>query len=369
MRTRWNSTLELVDTCWIGLTIAPAAITTATDTALRDLGLTPLPSSKNCYILKTPANWSIPWRNIFSCLSGLKLVANTQVSVIVGGEEPTAQEISFHHKAVQETNILSRCMWLFEAISDKRVTCLFQPVIDRRGNIYGHESLVRATRDDGSQANGGEIFYASKILRVERLMDRYLHEMAIQKYMQQNLSGFLFINLIPGFIQRPEFYLEELSKAVSHFKMNPKQIVIDCTNSEHPGDIQHLKSIHKYCQSRGYMMSLDDIESVHSARRILNEISPDFIKLDMKLVQKILEDDAKDTVRQLVALAEQSASAVIAEGVETEAMREALMGVGVNLFQGYLFSPPPQTQPALQEKPVPAKKSVATAGKPSKKLH
>jgi len=42
----------------------------------------------------------------------------------------------------------------------------------------------------------------------------------------------------------------------------------------------------------------------------------------------------------VVALAETMGLAVIAEGVETEAQRDALAGLGCHAYQGYLFSRP-----------------------------
>jgi len=42
----------------------------------------------------------------------------------------------------------------------------------------------------------------------------------------------------------------------------------------------------------------------------------------------------------IMMLAQSMGSRVIAEGVETEVQRQALLGIGVHLAQGYLFSRP-----------------------------
>lgn len=340
MRTRWLSSLTLLKPCWICLIIPPAAITRSIDEELRALGLSPMRDGEHCYVLQTSDNWSLPWRNIHACLSHFKLRQNSQASIIAGEEIPSLQEAVLHQQPIDETQLLSEQTWLLDVIGQGRLSCHFQPVIDRKGNVFGYESLVRATREDGSIANGAEIFQASKLLRIEHLIDRHLHELAIRCYSELALSGFLFINLVPGFIQRPEFYFGGLSEAARQHNLNPKHIVLDCSNSENPRDIQHLKSITQYCRSQGYLVSLDDIESEHAARRILKEMRPDFIKLDMRLVRRAEEADAMDTINELVDMTRNSACTLIAEGVETESIHQLLLDTGISLFQGYLFSPP-----------------------------
>lgn len=339
MRTRWIKSLYLVRPCWVCLTISPQAITQKVDHALRSLEMEPLPDAEHCFCLQVDGNWGVSWRNISASLTELGIAANTQVGVVAGEEKPVMQEVAFHHKTVEETDSISDCLWLLDIIAVKQLSCSFMPVVDRRGEIFGYESLVRGAMDD-RVINGGEIFKASKVLQVEYLIDRHLHELAIQEFVAQKLSGFLFINFIPGFIQRPEFYLDGLAQALARQGLSAKQIVLDCTNSENPRDIQHLKSIAAYCRTRGYQVALDDIESAHTARRILQEMRPDFIKLDMRLVQKLPDPEAMDMISEIAALTQNSSCSLIAEGVETEDIRRKLEDAGILLYQGYLFSPP-----------------------------
>lgn len=345
MRTRWLNSTHIVKPCWICLTVPPRVVTPPLEKTLKNFGFTNSAHSEHCYLLKTEENWNIPWRNISAWLSDSKLASNAQVGILAGQERPSAHEISLHSKPIEETDDISKHLWVVDAITHASLTTHFQPVMDRRGQIFGYEALVRGAKDDGSTASGGAILAASKVLRIEHLIDRHLHELAIKTYAQRGLSGFLFINFIPGFIQRPEYYLEGLTQTALQLNVNAKHIVLDCTNSEHPRDMQQMKSIFKYCQSRGYQVCLDDIESVHTARRILKEMRPDFIKLGMKLVQRVRDPDAMDTIYQLIDLTKTAGSTLIAEGVENSDIHQKLLDMGITLFQGYLFSPPGYTTP------------------------
>ena len=65
------------------------------------------------------------------------------------------------------------------------------------------------------------------------------------------------------------------------------------------------------------------------------------MKLDRTTVTGIEIDAARQAfVRTLVTFAEQHGCRVIAEGVETDAEREALHDAGVHLAQGYLLGRP-----------------------------
>lgn len=353
MRTRWLPSLSLIKPCWICLTIDRATFSSDAETDLCALGFSPLPDNANCYAIKINDNWAILWQEVLPTLLRHNLQETAQAGIVAGEDAPLTTEVEMHNKSIPLTTEISKQMWLIVAIEEGRLLCHFQPVINRQGKIFGYESLVRAIAEDGSLIHGGEIFLASKVLRIEHLIDRHLHELAIKCYIDAGLSGFLFINLIPGFIQRPEFYFGGLAEAARKYGMNAKNIVFDCTNSETPRDIQHLKAITQYCRSQGYLVSLDDIKLPQTAQRILNEIHPDFIKIDMQLVQRADQPDAMGMIRELVEMTRNSPCMLIAEGVETEAIRMLLEQENIELYQGYLFSPPELAVPkdASADKP------------------
>lgn len=292
--------------------------------------------------------WTERWQTLYQTLQTAKQLEYIDIAVIGGTEEPYADQLAFARKPAIEMQKIAQSVWLGDALLEQRLMCYLQPIVGPGGKIFGYESFVRARAQDGSIIGGFEIIAASKTLGIEYAIDRYLHVEAIKTFVQSGMQGFLFINFMPGFIQRPEVYLEGLSEAAQASQVVAKHIVLDFTQSENPHDIQHLRRVTDYCRSRGYSIALDDILSTSAAARLVSEIRPDFMKLDMQLVQRMKRMGDQELVRQLVTIAHKSGASVIAEGVEDEETHQILKGFGTDLFQGYHFGAPEPAEMALK---------------------
>jgi EAL domain-containing protein (putative c-di-GMP-specific phosphodiesterase class I) len=306
--------------------------------ALETAGLKKTANEK-AYMIHLPGSWQATWKTVRDNIELCQMTEKVQVALLAGDKEPEPQEFEFVRKSVEMLDKLSDSLWLGEVLLEDRVVCYMQPVLDRRAKIFGYEAFARVEANN-AVIGGGKIIDAGKQLNIEYPLDRYLHLKAISTFISSDLDGILFINLIPGFIHRPEKYLEGLAEAVKFNGIPPRQIVLDFTKSEIPSNISHLKAIFDYCHTHGYLLSLDDISSTPVAKKILETVRPDFIKLDIDLVRHSTEEKSQRTISELTAIAREAGVTVIAEGVETEASHQELLRAGVDLFQGYLFSPP-----------------------------
>ncbi|MCB9781144.1 MAG: EAL domain-containing response regulator [Alphaproteobacteria bacterium] len=93
--------------------------------------------------------------------------------------------------------------------------------------------------------------------------------------------------------------------------------------------------------SMGFSLAIDDLGAGYSGLRMLAELQPDYIKIDMGIVRDVDVEAPKQRLVELVCrFAEASGSKVVAEGVETHGEAEMLIGAGVPLLQGYLYGRP-----------------------------
>ena len=91
----------------------------------------------------------------------------------------------------------------------------------------------------------------------------------------------------------------------------------------------------------GIRILVDDFGRGHAGLATLRRVPAHGIKLDRALVEGLGGDGRGSAlVGALVAAARGLGLEVIAEGVETEAQRQALRALGVARIQGYLVAPP-----------------------------
>ena len=98
----------------------------------------------------------------------------------------------------------------------------------------------------------------------------------------------------------------------------------------------------------GFSVAVDDLGAGYNSLKILADLQPRYIKMDMSLVRNIDTEPRKQRLVQLIStFAAATNSLSIAEGVETEEERAALIDCGTDLLQGYFFAKPSTDAPPL----------------------
>ena len=94
-------------------------------------------------------------------------------------------------------------------------------------------------------------------------------------------------------------------------------------------------------RSCGVRVSIDDFGTGYSSLAYLKNLPADELKIDKSFVQNI-DHSEKDRrlVESIIQLGHAMGLEVVAEGIETEEMRQALVAMGCDVGQGYLFSRP-----------------------------
>ncbi|HEY9225599.1 MAG TPA: EAL domain-containing protein, partial [Gemmatimonadaceae bacterium] len=88
----------------------------------------------------------------------------------------------------------------------------------------------------------------------------------------------------------------------------------------------------------GFRVALDDVGCAEHSRRLVHEVRPDFIKLDMRCVRSL--PDQIGAAEQLMELAQQLKIETIAEGVETSDELRWNRERGATYVQGFFIARP-----------------------------
>jgi len=145
----------------------------------------------------------------------------------------------------------------------------------------------------------------------------------------------------PGIFTDPRFREVFTAETLKPYGLEPQRIVLEITESIPVADYHELEMVVSCFRERGFSIAIDDLGAGHSGLRTLSICAPDFLKLDMALVQGISTDPyKKHVVGFLCSFASAVGCKIIAEGVETWEDMKALLELGVPLAQGYLFARP-----------------------------
>lgn len=230
-----------------------------------------------------------------------------------------------------------RCQACRTEVALPPITMAFQPIIDiERAEVYAYEALVRPL-------NGGTA--ADVLGRISPEMryafDQMCRVTAIEQAARLGMETLLSINFLPNAVYQPAACLQKTFEAAERTQFPLHHLMFEVTENEPARDVGHLQSIFAEYRRHGMITAIDDFGAGHSGLNMLADFQPDVLKIDMALTRAIGHDAVRyEITKAIVALCQTLHISVVVEGVETLDEAVTLRGLGVRLFQGYLFAMP-----------------------------
>ncbi|MEZ0315322.1 MAG: EAL domain-containing protein, partial [Methylophilaceae bacterium] len=164
---------------------------------------------------------------------------------------------------------------------------------------------------------------------------------AVKTAAELKLQGFLSINFMPNAVYRPELCISTTLAAAKKYNFPAINIIFEFTETEQIKDTKHLLNIVTEYNKLGFKTAIDDFGAGYAGLNLLAQFQPDIVKIDMELLRNIDSSKSRQAiVKALTTMCAELGVTVLAEGVETKAERDFLLGLDINLFQGYLFCKP-----------------------------
>ncbi len=225
----------------------------------------------------------------------------------------------------------------------------YQPQIElQSGRITGVEALVRWHHPEHGVLAPAEFIPPIEQTALIRpltlaLIDQALgqlvtwRDLGIDIQMSVNLSA---RNLLDT--QLPQ----RIAEILERHRVAPDVLIVEVTESAAMTDPHRAVVVLAALRATGIGVSVDDFGTGNASIEYLAKLPATEIKIDRSFITDILEDlRAEAIVRSTIDLARNLGLTVVAEGIETEAVLNHLIGLGCDTGQGYLISRP---QPAEQ---------------------
>jgi EAL domain-containing protein (putative c-di-GMP-specific phosphodiesterase class I) len=218
---------------------------------------------------------------------------------------------------------------------------LFQPILSIGGgpSLHSLECLARGPR--GSDFESADRLFASvSRRRLEPEMDRECMAVALGEAAHLPGAPLLSLNVHPRTLTDPGFGPFFLAMAALR-DIPPTRLILEIVEQDCRCEIRTLDVSLRALRGAGVRIAQDDFGLGHSNFERLLALRPDFVKIDRHFVAGCDRDPLRcEVIDSLQALALGVHAEVIAEGVETAAEAALLTSLGVDLVQGFLFSPP-----------------------------
>ena len=209
---------------------------------------------------------------------------------------------------------------------------VYQPVVRLADSCaVGFEALARFERDVESP---DWWFGAAAAVGLGTKLELALASCALDGLPRLHGGSYVAINVSPATLLAPEFR----DLVLMH---SPQRVVVEITEHSRVDDYRSLGDICAELRAHGVRIAVDDAGAGFSSLRHVLQLQPDLIKLDATITAEIQRKRIHRTlVTAMQTFAHGTASALVAEGVETAETADVLGELGVAYGQGYLWGRP-----------------------------
>ena len=237
---------------------------------------------------------------------------------------------------------------LRHALSRNEFEPFYQPIVELAdGRVTGYEALLRWHHPErGLLAPNDFLLIAEECGCAEAIDWQIFEQVCTQAVRLIGTEGFISIN-VSGRHFRSADLDQRLLALFDQYAVPTRCIRIEVTEHALLENPTQVKQMLQNLRSHGVGIALDDFGTGYSSLSYLHQYPFETLKIDRSFITELPPDEAETQglalVRAIQVLADSLQMKVIAEGIEEESQRQALLRVGCRYGQGFLFATP---QPA-----------------------
>lgn len=227
----------------------------------------------------------------------------------------------------------------------------YQPIVDlRTGAVHHFEALARIPGAKGPEST---IRLAETLALIDSF-DLAVAEKAIRQLKQPGYGlTHIAVNVSAGSLDS-DTYGEALMRLSANDPDMRRRLSLEITETASIADLEGARRRLARIRKAGFKVFLDDFGVGASCFDYLHHLTVDGVKIDGAFVMRACEDEKSRTlIRHLVEMCAGLNLKTVAERVETGQVAELMVGLGVDLGQGWFFGKP-EPQPRLEQPAAPA---------------
>jgi diguanylate cyclase (GGDEF)-like protein len=251
------------------------------------------------------------------------------------------------YDVAQDTNDAARLALageLRKAIEQRELVVHFQPKAElESGRIVGVEALVRWDHPERGLIGPGEFVPIAETTGLIKPLTRHVLEAALEQCSEWNAAGLdlhVAVNLtIPDLLDLE--LPERIAALLERTGVRVDQLELEITETTILADPFRVRQVLTRLNEMGLGLAIDDFGTGYSSLAYLKRLPVQTIKIDRSFVMGMCEDASDATiVRSTVDLGRNLGLAIVAEGVESQEIWDALRALGCSLAQGYFIGRP-----------------------------
>ncbi len=247
---------------------------------------------------------------------------------------------------------LSMLSQLDSAVDKGEVWVAYQPKLDlKTRKVVGAEALARWTHPEKGPISAAEFITAAEQHdRIGKLTDFVLDQaIGAAAAVNRKQRGFgMAVNLSARLLADKGFVLR-LQAMLARHDLPPELLTLELTETAALAGRESAFDMLAALREFGVKISIDDYGTGLSTLDYLKKIPASEIKIDQSFVKAMLDNRSDQVmVQSTIALAHSLGRKVVAEGVESHLVLDALVEMGCDVGQGFVIGRPMSLESLLR---------------------
>jgi diguanylate cyclase (GGDEF)-like protein/PAS domain S-box-containing protein len=243
---------------------------------------------------------------------------------------------------------------LRQGVANQAFVLHYQVQVNDQGEPTGTEALVRWNHPERGMVSPAEFIPLAEETGVILELGQWVLETACAQLVQWSQSPVTAHWTVAVNVSASQFgqasFVANVDKALQKTGASARHLKLELTESMLVADVDAIIVKMNALKQRGVAFSLDDFGTGYSSLTYLKRLPLTQLKIDQSFVRDVLTDPSDAVIaRTILALGHSLGLKVIAEGVETAAQHQFLVGLGCDAFQGYFFGKPMAASALFQQ--------------------